>query len=67
MQDLLLFHKVLGYRPFSAYVWIGACYDFRRQLQIEIRYSGAVATANDIPNLCVMKTVSGDGPASRNA
>ena len=50
-----------GYHCISAYVWIQVHhYDFQKPLKVILEHHASTA---DISNLCVLKTVSGDGHA----
>jgi len=50
-----------GYHPISAYIWIGADYDFKEKLEIEIEHHAHLASTDDITTLCVLKTCETDG------
>lgn len=45
-----------GYRPISTFVWIGACYKFKRELQVKIEHHAHVACREDLSQLFVLKT-----------
>jgi len=44
-----------SYQPISAYVWIGACYKFKKQLEIEVEH-WAVVSQQDLSHLCILTT-----------
>ena len=48
------------YDPISAYVWIGACYDFKKQLMIEIEHDIVVSDETNVSELCVLTACKED-------
>jgi len=49
-----------GYYSISAYVWIGACYEFKKQLEVEIEHDTVVSEETDISELCVLTACKED-------
>jgi len=43
-----------GYHPVSAYVWIGASYKFRKQVQVQIEHHAALSQPEDILQLSML-------------
>ena len=50
----------IDYYPISAYVWIGACYEFKKQLKLEIEHDTIVSEETDISELCVLTACKED-------
>ena len=48
-----------GYHPISAYVWIGACYEFKKKLEVEIEHD-IVVSEEIIPQLCILTACEKD-------
>ena len=48
-----------GYYPISAYVWIGACYEFKKQLKVEIEHD-IVVSEETMPGLCILTACEKD-------
>ena len=46
------------YYPISAYVWIGACYEFKKNLKVEIEHD--VTEETDLSELCVLTACGED-------
>ena len=42
------------YYPISAYVWIGAGYEFKKKLKIEMEHDIVVSEGTDVSELCVL-------------
>ena len=42
------------YDPISAYVWVGACYEFKAQLKVEIEHDIVVSEETNVSELCVL-------------
>ena len=49
-----------GYYPISAYVWIGACYKFKKKLKIEMEHDIVVSEETNISELCVLTACEED-------
>ena len=49
-----------GYHPISAYVWIGACYEFEKNLAIELEHDIVVSEETDISELHVLTACEED-------
>ena len=43
-----------GYHPISAYVWVGACYEFKKNLKVEIEHDTDVTEETNLSELCVL-------------
>ena len=43
-----------SYLPISAFVWIGACYQFLKPLEVEIEHFALITQLQDLSNLCVL-------------
>ena len=43
------------YRPVSAYVWLGANYTFKKQIQVEFEHHADTSSSEDISQLCMLK------------
>ena len=48
------------YYPISAYVWIGACYEFRKTLKVEMEHDIDVSEETNVSELCVMTACEED-------
>ena len=48
------------YYPISAYVWIGACYEFKKKLIIEMEHDIVVSEETNISELCVLTACEED-------
>ena len=48
------------YDPISAYVWVGACYEFKKQLKVEMEHDIVVSEETNVPELCVMTACEED-------
>lgn len=46
--------------PISAYVWIGACYEFKKKLKIEMEHDIVVSEETDVSELCVLTACEED-------
>ncbi|XP_065910403.1 uncharacterized protein [Dysidea avara] len=46
-------HK--DYQVISGFVWIGACYKFKKELILEIEHHADITNEDDISDLCVLK------------
>ena len=42
------------YYPISAYVWIGACYEFKKNIMVEMEHDIVVSEETNVSELCVM-------------
>ena len=42
------------YYPISVYVWIGACYKFKKKLMVEMEHDIVVTEETDVSELCVL-------------
>ena len=49
-----------GYHPISAYVWIGACYEFKKNVIVEIEHDIVVSEKTDISELHVLTACEED-------
>ena len=49
-----------GYHPISAYVWIGACYEFEKNLAIKLEHDIVVSEETDISELHVLTACEED-------
>lgn len=45
-----------GYHPVSAYVWIGASYTFKRQVQVQIEHHAVLSRPEDISQMSIILT-----------
>ena len=45
-----------GYHPISAFVWIEACYKFKKNIKIEIEHHAYLNCQGDISKLCLVRT-----------
>ena len=51
----------MGYHPISALCgYLGACYEFNKNILIEIEHHSHMVNAEDISNLCVLKACESD-------
>ena len=48
------------YDPISAYVWVGACYEFKKQLKVEMEHDIVVSEETNISELCVLTACEED-------
>ena len=48
------------YDPISAYVWIGACYEFKKKLMVEIEHDIVVSEETDLSELLVLTACEED-------
>ena len=48
------------YYPISAYVWIGACYEFKKKLMVEMEHDIDVSEETNVTELCVMTACEED-------
>ena len=48
------------YYPISAYVWIGACYEFTNNLMVEMEHDIVVSQETNISELCVLTACEED-------
>ena len=48
------------YYPISVYVWIGACYEFKKKLKIEMEHDIVVSEETNISELCVLTACEED-------
>ena len=49
-----------GYYPISAYVWVGACYEFKKKLKVNIEHDIYVTEETNLSELCVLTTCEED-------
>ena len=49
-----------GYHPISAYVWIGACYEFEKNLAIKLEHDIVVSEETDVSELHVLTACEED-------
>ena len=49
-----------GYDPVSAYVWIGACYEFKKDLEVEIEHNIVMSEEKGTSGLSILTTCEGD-------
>ena len=49
-----------GYSPISAYVWIGACYEFKKKLEVQLEHDIAVSEETNFSELCVLTACEED-------
>ena len=49
-----------GYHPISAYVWIGACYEFKKNLTVELEHDIVVSVETDISELHILTVCEED-------
>ena len=49
-----------GYYPISAYVWIGACYEFKKNLTVELEHDIVVSEETDVSELHVLTACKED-------
>ena len=49
-----------GYDPISAYVWIGACYEFKKNLKVELEHDIVVSGGTDASEICVLTACEED-------
>ena len=49
-----------GYHPISAYVWIGACYEFKKNLIVELEHDIVVSEETDVSELHVLTACEED-------
>ena len=49
-----------GYYPISAYVWVGADYEFKKKLEVEIEHDVYVTEETDLSELCVLTACEED-------
>ena len=48
------------YYPISAYVWVGACYEFKKNLKVEIEHDLYVTEETNVSELCVLTACEED-------
>ena len=49
-----------GYHPVSAYVWVGACYEFKKNLTVELEHDIVVSEETDVSELHVLTACEED-------
>ena len=49
-----------GLHPISAYVWLGACYTFKKRIQVEIEHHVFVSRLEDSEELCLLTACDKD-------
>ena len=49
-----------GYYPISAYVWIGACYEFKKKLKVEIEHDTVISQETNFSELHVLTACEED-------
>ena len=49
-----------GYYPISAYVWIGACYEFKKTLKVEIEHNTIISQETNFSELHVLTACKED-------
>ena len=54
------FNILEQYKPISAYVWIGACYEFKKRLIVEIEHDIVVLEETNLSELCVLTACEED-------
>ena len=48
------------YEPISVYVWIGACYKFKKEVMVEMEHDIVVNEEENIPELCILTACEKD-------
>ena len=49
-----------GYHPISTYVWVGACYEFKKKLKVEIEHDIDVTEETNLSELCILTACEED-------
>ena len=55
-----------GYHPISPYVWIGNCYEFKKNIEIEIEHDIVISTKGNISEWCMLTACEKDTYHGKN-
>ena len=55
-----------GYHPISAYVWVGACYEFKKNLIVEIEHDIDISEESNDYEVCVLTACEDDKGTGEN-
>ena len=55
-----------GYHPISTYVWIGACYEFNKNLKVELEHDIDLSEETDVSGVCVLTACEEDKGIGEN-